>query len=159
MDQLHKQFVLIMHFADRVCSCCSSQCTYSNGKALNLQRSARSAEFNEHTVQDVAYLLACSCSWDVPAGWESEEGGWDCQINAIRSLPWRSVLLHWLHMLCGLHSSDPRSPILASLDTRLGMRNDVTRMMSKVRVYWLSYEAVTYQSCTHNLCCLWGAIW
>jgi len=57
------------------------------------------------------------------------------------------VLLHWLQMLCFLHLSDPKLPILASLDTRFGMRIDVTCMMSKVHVKWLSYAAVTYQSC------------
>ena len=54
-------------------------------------------------------------------------------------------------MLCFLHLSDPKLPILASLDTRFGMRIDVTCMMSKVHVQWLSYEAVTHQSCTQPM--------
>lgn len=53
--------------------------------------------------------------------------------------------------LCVLHLSHPKLPILASLDTRLGMRDDVSHMMSKVHVQWLSYEAVTHQSCTQTM--------
>ncbi len=45
----------------------------------------------------------------------------------------------------------PNYPILASLDTRFGMRTDVTRLTSKVHVQWLSYKVVTHQSCTQPM--------